>query len=899
MVPKTQVLDWLSWVEIVEPEVHDILQEGAEVIQRRCLGERCPKNCLSTYDLGKRATKALNVVNDLVSKGKFDVVALPMNITSAETQIQGLCEMPMEKDIGLDSISDEVWKCLEEDQVGIIGLCGMGGVGKTTLLKRINNELLKKGHAFDLVMWVVASKQARVDIIQENILTSLHVPAESWRDKNEDEKAKQVLGLLKSRKFILFLDDLWERLDLSKVGIPLQNTQHGCKVVFTTRSKEVCGKMEAHRKIEVSCLNWEMAWALFQEKVGNDTLNSHPDIPDLAKDIAQECRCLPLALTTIGRAMASRKTLCDWQQAKQVLRKDASKFSDVGDQVLSVLKFSYDSLREETLKHCFLYCSLFPEDYRIVNDELVYLWMGEGFLENFPEPNAARINGLFIIETLKRLYLLEDGGSQTEVKMHDMMRDMALWITRENGSQSRFMILEYSKLEEANDASEFKEAGKMAIWGKNVSGLPDSPHCPNLLTCFIRECGFQTFPIGFFQYMSVIKVLDLSDNKYLGDLPASISNLVSLEYLNLSKTVLTRVPVELALLTKLRYLLMDFMAWLEEIPVQVISSFSHLRVFRMNYSCIYEREKSASLEDLIEDLDHLKCINEIGVYLCSEGSVKKFVSSNRLQRCTRHLRIENCFFQPSELSMTSHLETLQIYRCSLDARKESQQLILEATGEKPHQPILEPKLKQVISNSRTTSFHSLNQVIIYRCSGIRNLNFLIDAPSIQTLWVSFCRTLVEVISEVETKGDVRIFKNLRELRLDNLPCLTSIYRGAVQFPCLEEVYVIECPNLSKLPFDHRTMKSRLKLIQGKPHWFPQLQWGDTAVQSHISRYFKAVELYAKREDDDHHAKTDDFKLARHWPETDDLHQIRGLSRIELDGDIPDAEIMKERQHLLW
>ncbi|GAB4850154.1 hypothetical protein Ancab_029449 [Ancistrocladus abbreviatus] len=887
MVPKRQVLDWLSKVETAEKEVQEILQQGAEEIQQKCLGNGCPKNCRSTYKLGKRGTKALNVVKDLRSKGDFDVVAhnqldpvSAVNITSAGKQTEGLHEMPMEKDIGLDSTSDEVWKCLVEDQIVIIGLYGMGGAGKTTLLKRINNELLKKNHAFDLVMWVVASKQARVDIIQRNILTRLHVPAESWRDKNEDDKAIQIFQLLMGRKFIFLLDDLWERLDLSKVGIPLQNTQHGCKVVFTTRSEEVCGKMEAHKKIRVRCLTRQMAWALFQEKVGYDTLNSHPDIPGLARVLAQECDGLPLALTTIGRAMASRKTPFEWQHAIQVLRTYPSRFSDMGDQVLPILKFSYDSLPDETIKRCFLYCSLFPEDYEIVNDELVYLWMGEGFLKDFSEPQAARIHGLYIIETLKLVCLLEDGGCQAKVKMHDVLRDMALWIACEYGSKNRFMILEYGKLEEANDASEFKEAERMAFWSKNVSELPHSPHCPSVVTCFIRECGLEKFPVGFFQYMRVIKVLDLSDNEYLGVLPASISNLAALEYLNISKTRLKRLPVEAARLEKLRYLLMDFMACLEEIPMRVISSFSCLQVFRMNYSCIYEGRKAASLKDLIKQLDQLKYINEIGVYLCSNGSVKKFISSNRLQRCSRYLRIENCFFQPSELSMTSHLETLQIYRCSLDARKESQQLIPEATGEKPHQPTLEPKLKQVIPNSRTTSLHSLNQVIIYRCRGITNLNFLVDAPSIQTLWVSFCQTLVELISEVEAEGDVSIFANLRKLRLDNVPYLSSIYPGALPFPSLEEVYVIECPVLSKLPFDHRTMKSPLSLIQGDPDWFHQLQWGDTAVESHFRRYFEVP------------------SSKRCWPETRDLYLTRGLSRIEVDG-IPDAEIMHERQDLVW
>ncbi|GAB4850159.1 hypothetical protein Ancab_029454 [Ancistrocladus abbreviatus] len=184
--------------------------------------------------------------------------------------------MPMEKDIGLDSISDEL------------------PLYTST---------------------VVASKQVRLNVIQQSILTTLRVPVESSRDMKGDEKAIQVFQLLKSQKFILFLDDLWESFDLSMVGIPLQKTQQGCKVVFTMRSKEVCRKIKAHTKIRVRCLNWEMAWALFQEKVGDDTLNSQPDIPSLTQVIAGECDGLPLALTTIRRAMASRKTPSEWQHS--------------------------------------------------------------------------------------------------------------------------------------------------------------------------------------------------------------------------------------------------------------------------------------------------------------------------------------------------------------------------------------------------------------------------------------------------------------------------------------------------------------------------------------------------------------------------------------------------------
>ncbi|KAK5826832.1 hypothetical protein PVK06_021765 [Gossypium arboreum] len=62
--------------------------------------------------------------------------------------------------------------------------------------------------------------------------------------------------------------------------------------------------MEARKKIKVECLKSEEAWKLFQDKVGDETLNSHPDIRELAKQVAKRCGGLPLALITMGRAMA-------------------------------------------------------------------------------------------------------------------------------------------------------------------------------------------------------------------------------------------------------------------------------------------------------------------------------------------------------------------------------------------------------------------------------------------------------------------------------------------------------------------------------------------------------------------------------------------------------------------
>ncbi|KAK9205295.1 hypothetical protein WN943_015562 [Citrus x changshan-huyou] len=99
------------------------------------------------------------------------------------------------------------------------------------------------------------------------------------------------------------------------------------QVVSTTREFEVCGCMEAHESFKVECLRYDDAWKLFEQKVGRDILDSHPNIPELAETVAKECGGLPLALVTVGPAMASKKTHQEWEYAIEVLRSSASKFT--------------------------------------------------------------------------------------------------------------------------------------------------------------------------------------------------------------------------------------------------------------------------------------------------------------------------------------------------------------------------------------------------------------------------------------------------------------------------------------------------------------------------------------------------------------------------------------------
>ncbi|KAJ0076188.1 hypothetical protein Patl1_34307 [Pistacia atlantica] len=286
-----QVQGWLSRVEAVGTEVEEIIKDSSQENERLCLGGYCSRNCKASYKFGKRVAEKLRAVATLKSEGDF-----------------------------------KFWRCLEEKQVGIIGLHSTGGVGKTTLLTQINNNFCNDQNDFDVVIWVVVSKDHQVEKIQEDIGKKIGLSSESWKKKSLLDKAQDLFKILSKKKFVLLLDDIWERVDLTKVGIPHPDPNNGSKIVFTTRFVEVCGHMEAHKHFRVEFLANEEAWKLFQSKVGEDILNNHPDILELAKIVAKECSGLPLALFTIGRAMAFKKTPGEWSYAIQVLKRSASEF---------------------------------------------------------------------------------------------------------------------------------------------------------------------------------------------------------------------------------------------------------------------------------------------------------------------------------------------------------------------------------------------------------------------------------------------------------------------------------------------------------------------------------------------------------------------------------------------
>ncbi|KAJ0007382.1 hypothetical protein Pint_29908 [Pistacia integerrima] len=320
-----QVEGWLESVRLKLEKVDNMLQKGEREIQKKCLGSCCPRNCYSSYKLGKEVIKGTEAVKDLKNRGKeFE----SLDDISEKLPPAPVDEIPVDKTLGMGSILDEVWRCLDDRRVMIIGMYGIGGVGKTTLLKELNNKFIDNRLDFDVVIWVTVSKEVNLDGIQEVIRHKLQIPDETWKTKtDENGRATEICRSLRGKKFVLLLDDLWERMELRDMGVPdLSYSQNGSKIIFTTRSEDVCDSMDAVvKKFEVQCLPFEESFELFRQCVKEEVLNSHPEIPELAKTVAKECKGLPLALITIGRAMSNRRKPEEWRL------KNACLLEKVGD----------------------------------------------------------------------------------------------------------------------------------------------------------------------------------------------------------------------------------------------------------------------------------------------------------------------------------------------------------------------------------------------------------------------------------------------------------------------------------------------------------------------------------------------------------------------------------------
>ncbi|KAL2531072.1 putative disease resistance protein [Forsythia ovata] len=306
---------------------------------------------------------------------------------------------------------DDIWASLMDDNILSIGIYGMGGVGKTTVAMHAHDNLLNEPKFSGHVYWITVSQEFSIHKLQSDIAQALKLDFSCGSD--EKKRAAQLFQTFQKRgSFVLILDDVWKQIDAEKIGIP--PTRDGCKLVITSRSKEVCHRMGCQRIIKVNTLSEQEAWELFLKKLGRDEL--HPEVEEICKKMVKRCGGLPLALVTLAGSMRGVTDIHEWRDALEELKESCMGRADMENEVLPILLYSYDRLRDPKLQRCFLYCSLYPEDFFIKREKLIENFISEELMDRRLSWRAENDQGHAILNQLERACLLERVSDEYHVK---------------------------------------------------------------------------------------------------------------------------------------------------------------------------------------------------------------------------------------------------------------------------------------------------------------------------------------------------------------------------------------------------------------------------------------------------------------------------------------------------
>ncbi|GLU15316.1 hypothetical protein SLE2022_318160 [Rubroshorea leprosula] len=594
---REEVRGWIQRAQTINDEFQAILEKAQRVKWYR-------KACL-----GKHVRRKFDEVKEIHEQSSFTgslVIARPPAPGSI---------IPTENLVGETSAKERIWEYLMGDEVGMIGVCGIGGVGKTAIMKHVNNDLLRENR-FQNVIWVTVSYPFNVFEVQKKIAEAMAV---KLQDEEQMRRVATLMDIMGRKSFVLILDDVWEKFSLKDVGIP-EPVQNKSKVVITSRSIEVCKYLDCEI-VKVQPLSQEESLNLFLDKVGCDVLQKVPRLEETLNLIVKECAGLPLAIVVISGSMKGVDEIKVWRNALIELQECVKSVKGSDDEIFTRLKFSFDRLPNVEIKNCFLYCSLFREDYSFEREDLIEGWIDEGLMDGLRSREAAYDRGHAFLDMLEKNSLLEK-HQREEIKMHDVVRDMAI---KSIGCGVGYMVKAGMKLTEVPNEHEWAiDLNKASLMANYILEIPVglTPKCPTLSTLILSDNPLTKIPESFFEDMSGLKVLDLSRTnvealpgsisklKYLSTLRLrgcerlkrlpSLEKLLALRKLDLRWARIEVFPQGMEMLVSLEYL--DLLcADLKEIPTGILSKLSSLQ-----YLVVTDDEGISSVKINLEEAARLR-----------------------------------------------------------------------------------------------------------------------------------------------------------------------------------------------------------------------------------------------------------------------------------------------------
>ncbi|KAF3632847.1 putative NEDD8-activating enzyme E1 regulatory subunit-like isoform X1 [Capsicum annuum] len=686
------------------------------------------------------------------------------------------------------------------ENLTIVPIVGMGGVGKTTLAKIVYNDKKVTGH-FGLKAWFCVSEAYDAFRITKGLLQEIG-SFDLKDDNNLNQLQVKLKESLKGKRFLVVLDDLWN--DDSNEWDDLRNVfvegAMGSKIIVTTR-KESVALMMGSGEINVRTLSDEASWALFRRHSleNRDPPKEYPELEEVGKQIADKCKGLPLALKTLAGFLRSKSEVDEWTD---ILRSEIWELPHHPNGILPALMLSYNDLPAH-LKQCFAFCAIYPKDYQFCKEQVIFLWIANGLVQQLHSGNQyfkeLRSRSLFerVPESSERY-----GG---KFLMHDLVNDLA-----QNASSKLCVRLEDCQgshmLEQSRHLSySMGEGGDF----KKLNRLSKSEQLRTLLPIQIQSLFHPRLSKrvlhNILPRLTSLRALSLSRYEIVELPDALFIKLKLLRFLDLSRTEIKKLPDSICALYNLETLILSSCTNLEELPLQMenLINLCHLDI------------SDTSLLKMPLHLSKLKSLQVLvgAKFLLGGWRMEDLGEASYLYGSLSVLELENVVdrreAQKAKMrdEKKNHVEKLSLEWSGSDAdTAQTERDILDELC--PHTNIKELQ----ISGYRGTQFpnwladHSFLKLLVRLslsyCKDCFSLPALGQLPRLKFLSIRKMHRITEVMEEFYgSSSSNKPFNSLEKLEFAEMPEWKQWHvLGKGEFPALRNLSIDDCPKLvGKLP----------------------------------------------------------------------------------------------------
>ena len=573
--------------------------------------------------------------------------------------------------VGIESPRDELIGWLVEGLPyrTVLSVVGMGGLGKTTLAKKVYDHQKVRGH-FDCHAWIPVSQSYNTEhllrsMIKQFCKARMEYPPQGLDEMDEELLINELRNYLQQKRYVVVFDDVWKIDFWEDIKHALIDNHKGGRIMITTRNREVasyCKKSSTVHVHELQPLPHDEAWKLFCKRVFQFDFGGHcpPALENLSHNIVEKCKGLPLAIVAIGGLLSTKdKTIFEWQNLHDGLGIELGRNPHLVG-VDKILSLSYEDL-PYNLKSCFLYLGMYPEDYSINCVRLIRQWIAEGFVKKIEGKTVEEIAREYLTELIHRslvqVSIVDFDGKVRRCRLHDLLREIVLQKMKD---LSFCHVLSKKELSfEGLTRRVSIDKGSYSV----LKGFKDK-HIHSILLFNLDELP-KSFMITFFADFKLLKVMDFEDaplyhipedmgslfhlrylsfrNTKVNVLPKSIGKLQNLETLDLKQTLICDIPVEINKLGKLRHFLAynrdykkDFnLTWQKGVKIQkgvgCLKSLQKLYYVKVNHGGI----------DLIEELGKLKQLKKLGIQNMTTEIGRAFCASIQNMKDLQSLEVSS------------------------------------------------------------------------------------------------------------------------------------------------------------------------------------------------------------------------------------------------------------------